>query len=841
MIRFDGVPASRRALIQDLFCKGIELDPADRASFLTRMCGRDADLRDEVADLIESHEHAPDLLEESAAELLAGLSPTDHQESMEGRSLGPYRIDRKIASGGMGEVWLAERIDGEFEKKVAVKVIRRGLDSKEIQRQFHRERQTLARLEHANIARLLDGGTTDDGRPYLVMEYVEGKPIDAYCDEKSLSTRDRLELFREVCSAVDYAHHRLILHRDLKPTNILVTKSGEVKLLDFGVAKLLEPETDGARNNTTVPEFRFMTPEYACPEQLRSEASTIASDVYSLGVILYELLSGRRPHTSQGCSIYELERSIYAGDPVRPSTAITRVEDVIAPDGTTRLKLTPEAVSRKRGLSPQRLRRYLAGDLDSIALKSINQKPGDRYASVEQMSEDIQRHLAGVPIIARNSTLRYRAAKFVTRNKATVAAAFALIVSLMGGIIGTAWQAHLAANERDAARIEARKADQINHFVQEMLAAVDPRRDGRKVTMQEVLDAAAIRVDTELGDEPEIRAAIHATIGQSYAGLGLYDEAETHLGEALELIRGLHGPEHEEVAEMLNNLATAFYAKGDYERAEPFVREALTIQEHLLGDRNAAVAQSLNNLGAIRQARGDLAEAETMIRRAVALRRELLGDESLETAESLNNLGNIIRQKGDLESAVQLARKVLTIRRTHYNSDHPDIAQSLGNLSVILASRGEMEEAEELYRKALSMNRRLLGEDHPDVALGLYNLASLLRMRNDQVGAEPIYRESLDTWRRSLPETHWRIAMGQFALGTCIAAQKRYDEAEPLILESHPIIRETFGDKHPHTRKCLEILIQLYEGWGRPDRAETYREIYTTEFGKPYARSDIGQ
>jgi serine/threonine protein kinase/TolB-like protein/Tfp pilus assembly protein PilF len=409
--------------IRRVFEAALERQPGERARFLDEACAGDAPLRAEVEKLLAS-DVADDFMEMPAVDVARTMVPDSPAEPQTGRRVGLYRIVRGIGHGGMGAVYLATRDDNEYQKQVAIKLVKRGMDTEAILRRFRHERQILADLDHANIAKLLDGGTTD-GLPYFVMDYVEGLPIDVYCDTHRLPTAARLKLFRTVCAAVQHAHEHRVVHRDLKPSNILVTEAGVPKLLDFGIAKVLSSEAAAAPTaESAVTALRPMTPEYASPEQVRGEPITPASDVYSLGVLLYELLTGHRPYRIRsGAPPQEIERVICGGEPERPSVAVGRIEEVPNPQGTDATIITPEAVSQTRDGQPSALRRRLAGDLDNIVLTALRKERERRYASVEQLSEDLRRHVEGLPVAARKVTPWYRTAKFVRRNKASAVAA----------------------------------------------------------------------------------------------------------------------------------------------------------------------------------------------------------------------------------------------------------------------------------------------------------------------------------------------------------------------------------------------------------------------------------
>jgi eukaryotic-like serine/threonine-protein kinase len=419
--------------VKELFQSALEREGSQWKRFLDEACAGDPSLREEVESLLTSHEQAPSFIESSALEIVSKVLPDQPDKQMVGQRIGPYKVIREIAHGGMGAVYLAFRADDEYQKQVAIKLIKRGMDTDSIIRRFRNERQILANLDHPNIARLIDGGTTEDGLTYFIMDHVEGLPIDAYCDAHKLSIVERLKLFRTVCSAVEYAHQHHVIHRDLKPSNILVTVEGVAKLLDFGIAKVLNPEPPFQ----TVESVGLgpMTPDYASPEQVRGETITPASDVYSLGVLLYELLTGHRPYRIKSRTPQEIERVICEEEPEKPSQAIGCIEEVPGSDGTSEITITPESVSATRDGQPEKLRRYLAGDVDKILLMALRKESERRYPSVEEFSEDICRHLEGQPVIARKDALYYRSTKFIKRNKATfIAVALTAVILVIAAI-----------------------------------------------------------------------------------------------------------------------------------------------------------------------------------------------------------------------------------------------------------------------------------------------------------------------------------------------------------------------------------------------------------------------
>ena len=786
--------------IKRVFHAALERDPGERTAFLEQACAGDEPLRREVETLLASDAEGLPWLDGPAFEVAAEMLASDPAERAV-RRIGPYELIRQLGRGGMGSVYLAERADDEFQQQVAVKLLKPGMDSDDILRRFRQERQILASLDHPHVARLFDGGMAADGVPYFIMEYVEGVPIDRYCDQHGLSLGARLELFRAVCSAVRYAHRHLVVHCDLKPSNILVTAEGVPKLLDFGIAKLLGSEHVPRLGATTAPGLQPMTPEYASPEQVRGERITTASDVYSLGVLLYRLLTGQPPYRFDSRAPRDVERAICEDEPVRPSAA---------------------AGPPARAGTLRELRR-LRGDLDNVVLMALRKDPARRYGSVEQLSEDLRRHLAGLPVIARPDTWSYRAAKFVRRHRVGVVAAALVALSLLGGIVTTAWQAREARAQRERARVQQLAAERVADFLARLLQEADPYgRSGKAVTVREVLDEGARQIDQELGEQPEIQARMMSTIGVAYRNLGLYDQALPLLETALERRRRVFGEAAPEVAESLNNLGLLLRDRGALAAAETLLREALALRRARLGEDAPEVAGSLDALGSLLRVQGDYAAAEPLLRQALALRRRVLGEKTLEVAESTNNLALLMRSMGDYRAAEPLYRQALALYRELLGEESPEVAISLHNLGGLLRLRGEYDAAERCVRKAVALYRELLGEDHPHVAAGLNTLAVLLKGKGDYDASERAYRDVLELQRRALGTEHPDVARSLNNLAALLAARGDDAAAEPLFVESLAMYRRLLGDRHPEVANPLHHLGLLRHRAGDFSAAESY-------------------
>jgi non-specific serine/threonine protein kinase/serine/threonine-protein kinase len=686
--------AERWQRINTLYHAALERDTAQRAVFLHDACAGDDELREEVESLIAAHHKAAAFIQRpafaSALRLLAGDEPAG-----EGQQIGPYQVIREIGRGGMGVVYLARRAD-DYEKHVAIKLIKRGMDTDFILRRFRHERQILAGLDHPYIARLLDGGTTADGLPYFVMEHIEGQPINEYADARCLSIDDRLKLFRKVCAAVQYAHQNLVIHRDIKPGNILVTSGGVPKLLDFGIAKLLTPEAS-ADATATATALCLMTPEYASPEQVRGERATTASDVYSLGVVLYELLSGHSPYCLKSRSPQEIARIISEVEPERPSTAVNRIEET-AGDGCGQTTRAARPISAARESSPEKLRRRLRGDLDNIVLMAMRKEPARRYVSVQQFSEDIRRHLKGLPVIARADTLSYRSLKFIQRHQAAVATSALISLLLVGGIMATAWQAHQA--KRAQARAEQRfnevrklaKAVIFDyHDAIEDLPGSTPVRARLVKDALEYLDSLA----AEAGDDP----ALQRELARAYLRIG-----------------DIQG------RPFFPNLGDTAGAKESYQKLLA-ISERLVAADPANADTLFTLWSGHNRIGSMLRLSGDMAGATSHFRQCLAI-AETLSAADPANVDARHNLlishyflGDMMGQSGDAAQALEHYRKGLEIAESLVAA-HPEDKElrrkeAIGHLRIgdILHDTGDAAQALEHYRKTLAINEALAAAD----------------------------------------------------------------------------------------------------------------------------------
>ena len=708
------------ARVDALFAQALERPPEERTAFVRANAGGDDVLLHRVTELLQCEAEAAATLGEMAASYAEPLLAALESETDEDMKVGPYRLLREIDRGGMAVVYLAERTDGVYDKQVALKLVKRGMDTDEIVGRFRRERRLLASLEHPNIARLYDGGVTEADRPYFVLEYIEGSPITQYCETHFLSIDARLALFQTVCRAVHYAHQSLIVHRDLKPGNILVTEDGQVKLLDFGIAKLLAEE----RARSTLPTregHRWMTPEYATPEQIREEPITTTTDVYQLGLILYELLTGVRAFDFEGCTPSARDQIICEQNPARPSI--------------------------------HRYPKALRGDLDTIVLKALRKDPSRRYASAEMFAEDIERHLSGLPVVARPDTLAYRSGKFIRRHRwglGVAASVFIMIAALTG------FYAFEITQQRDRAQFEAQKAQKVSGFLTNVLAMTDPHIGrGRTITPEGILDIGARRITDELSEHPEVQVDLMNVIGSAYRNLGLYRKALAQHEHALVISERHLGPASVATATTQNNLGEVLYYLGRYETAAGYYQRSLAARRAALGDSHADIGQSLNNLALVDRALERYDSAERRLREAEAIFSEQLGNH-WRTANAISNLARILVMQKRYDEAADLYSRALAMHMNLPSASRNEIATAMSrtNFGVLLRLRGEYAAAEEAHRRALTDFRRLLKKDHPFIGIALYRLGLSLQDRDLYAQAEEHYREALQIFRRTLPDNH---------------------------------------------------------------------------------------
>jgi serine/threonine-protein kinase len=731
---------------------------------------------------------------------------------------GRYLVEELLGVGGMGSVYRARH---QFiGRDVALKFLDPSLTKNErLRKRFLGEARAANQINHEHIIDITDFGETEDGIVYMVMEYLEGHSLEEELEKGPIEPRRAVRIALQVALGLGRAHELGVVHRDIKPGNILVTQDGTPKLLDFGLAKLLNP--DLARETATAARLAF-TPAYASPEQVRGETVTTATDVYSLGVVLYELLTGRGPYRVKTQSSAEILRAVCEQEPERPSAAVTRRG---ATASGRELPSESEEAGQSTGESPQGLHRRLRGDLDAVLLMALRKEPHRRYPSVDAFADDMRRYLERRPVAARKGTFSYRTGKFVRRHWAgATAAALALTALIAGGVLSAYGVVRAKEAEREARR-EAAKARAINDFLQSTLFSAHPSLGGgRQMTVVDALAAATRRIDTAFPDQAEIRAAVQTTIGRTYLDLGFYAEAEPLLRQSLAIRREVLGPRHTDVAESLYNLGGLSHHQGDFDTAKSLYEEALALYRGLRGDDAIEVAGVLNDLGiTLEEGKADYDGARPLLERALAIKRAHLGNRHRDVAQAINNLGMLHYRKGDLHEAERLLREALALNRDLLGPNHVEVASGLNNLALVLRDKGSYDSAAELFEQALTIDRRVYGEKAPQVGNSLNNLGANLMRAGRAAEAEKAFREALDIHRESLSPGHFQIATTESLLGGALTALKRFPEAEPLLTGSYARIRTQFGPDHPRTQAARTRVVQLYQAWGKPRKAAVYQ------------------
>ncbi|MEM7356222.1 MAG: serine/threonine-protein kinase [Acidobacteriota bacterium] len=807
--------------VEAVFERAARAPVGERRAFLDQICGADGELRREVESLLAADRAAGAFLDKPLA---AEMDLTVVEPRTRRRAIGPYEILRPIGEGGMGTVYLAVRADDEYRQEVAIKIFGYGHWRRDLKRRFRTERQILASLEHPNIARLLDGGTTDHGEPYLVMEHIEGEPIDFYCDRQRLTVGERIDLFRQLCAAVRYAHQNLVVHRDIKPSNVLVTASGLPKLLDFGIAQLVDAEGFPQTLARTSTGQRLMTPRYASPEQVRGEPVSTATDVYSLGVLLYELLIGCLPYRVDPSRLEALEHAVLEVLPERLSVALIRSQTGAQANGKG-----PAEIARARRSRPEPLRRQLVGDLETIVAKALRKELARRYGSIDPFDEDLRRYREGLPVLARPDTFGYRTGKFLRRHSWSMTVAAVFVALLAGSAVTLSMQ-------RDQARSERDKARAVVTVLEDTFAGVDPSQTrGASITAREVLDLGAERVQRELAEQPEVSAGLAATIGNVYRNLGLLQEAEPLLRLSLKTRQEIYGEAHPVVAESLVNLGLLRQAQADFAGAESLFRRVLELRRN---GPEEALAEALDHLGLALLMGTELAESQALLREAVRRRQALYGVDHPAVAESLQHLGRaqivlgqldaareafdeslrIVRQHygdvhpklasgllylanagrlaGDLDAAVSHYTEALRIALHLYGEEHPEVAEILNNLAIVHSDLGNLEQAEDLLRQGLAMRRQLLGEDHAATGNSLHNLGWLLVEKGDLQAAGDLLQQALEIYHQAFGAEHSMVASLLAVLGDVREKLGDLGAAEALYREAADIRRRSLGENH---------------------------------------------
>jgi serine/threonine protein kinase len=802
--------------VRTLFAELNELAGSRRALRLEELARGDAVIYAELIGLLDASESVGDRFEGGAARVV-GL---DGPATLTGKQIGHWRIIREIGHGGMGTVYEAHRVDDQFEKRVALKTVATGRTSETVFRRFRHERQILARLEHRNIATLLDGGLTEDGQPFFVMEFVEGEPIDRWCTAHDTSVDDRVQLFRQVCAAVQYAHEHLVVHRDLKPRNILVTPDGTVKLLDFGIAKLLDPSP--TEDPLTLTGALPMTAAYASPEQRQGRPVSTATDIYSLGVVLYELLAGQRPYGREVADLATLDQA-----PILPS----------------------------RTTADRRRQKLLAGDLDSIVLKALRSEPDRRYRSAQLLADDLGHYLRGEPVSARSDTLSYRVGKVIRRNKVAVAAAALAVATLIAATIVSLEQARAARLERDRAVREAQRTQQVTGFFQDVLASARPDRLGGDVSVLEAIDSALARSDTSFSSEPDLKAALSLTLGSTLTNMYLYERARPLLEDAYRLRRTLDGaapsPEQAEAIFSLGLIETEI---GDAAKAESLYRTSLEMRSrlnpgdsagHFEGMSNVAeavlnqgrlgeaaalydtVARALDrlrpdnielrattraNLGTALSQLGRYVEAEPVLREAVRLFEQANGPDDPTVASALQPLAGTLIFNRKYAEAEQLARRGVAINQAEFGRTNPATLSALRMVTSAMIESGRCIEALSLVREMLALRGNVMAETDPTLSVALVQLGQCQALEGNLVAAEGTLRDALVVRTKTFGPDHWAVAHVKSMLGEVLGRRHQAAEAELLLRQGYEGLRRELAEGHVRIEEARERLDRFLAG-----------------------------
>ncbi len=848
--------------VKDILNDVLEVEPDGRRAFLERS-DASPEIIAEVESLLSCETAATGLMDAPAIAFAQSfLDDDEHDGALIGQSVGAYKIVRELGYGGMGAVYLAERADGKFEQRVALKLLKRELNTTALRQRFEQERQILASLEHPNIARLLDAGATDDGVPYFAMEYIEGLPIDVYCQQNDLDLDDRLDLFREVCAAVNFAHRNLVVHRDLKPSNILVNQEGDPKLLDFGISKMISDEFS---QTATITKLGAMTPSYASPEQLQNKGTSTATDIYSLGVVLYELLSGHRPFESREHDLKEIYQAVIEADPPAPSS-ITGTHSGLLPvrsavEGESSANDT--AANRSGVTRPHALAinaHYLRGDLDNIVLKALKKEPERRYSSAENLAEDIHRHQRGLTVTARPDVFSYRAAKFIRRNKFAAGAGALLLLVVIAGVAATMWQARVAASERDRAKLEAEKVRKINTYTQNILNFSNPHwlssnpKRNRDAKISDALDEALKNIDTDLANEPEIQAEILFTLGQTYVGQGQNDKAEKLLRQAIDKFNLVFGEgnlrsmqssvilgdtlylagklddadsfysnainyfrpkvvedksQYKWLAIALNDRGNVYANKGKFRESQALVRESVEISENITGRDRYVLPVVKSNLGTHMGMTGDFQEALKHFGNALEDMRSSGNELTLEGGTTYFNIGRMYTALEDYKTAESNFEKANQILINSGGEEHFYTLQNNLHTAINYYKQERYQEARELIERTLKLQHKVYPNGHFSIAYSHRLIGSIYTKTGLVQEGESQIRQALKMILETLKEPNPEISTIKTALAENLIAQKRNAEAKEILTSALDGFVKTKGEDHPATRECRELLSKV--------------------------------
>lgn len=788
--------------------------PQDRRkTYIKNLCTGNPDLQKEVDSLLSSIETSDKMLDDHLKKnraLLNSLSNNLGQEvskgSLDNTTIGHWRIKRLLGRGGMGEVYEVERSHSDIHQKGALKIMRRGLNTSENMRRFRLEKQILAELHHPNIASLIDGGISNDGLPYLVMEFVDGIPIDLYCDQQQLSIDKRLTLFKTVCQAVQHAHKNLIVHRDLKPENILVTEEGHVNILDFGIAKLLDANLYDLPTTETRQNMRLMSLEYAAPEQVSGDSITTSTDVYSLGVLLYELLAGVHPFEFDDKKIRPIERIILNKVPPAASQRLSEIED-------------PVAIAKARNTDNETLLNTLNGDLNTIVSKALRKEADQRYESVAQFVDDLDRFKADKPVTARYGSTQYHISKFFKRHKKGIGIA-AVAVAII--TILTVFYTYKLAQERNEAHLEAQKTEQVKNFLVEIFHSNDPFREPEtnNLSTQEVLSRGMKGISNSLESQPLVKAELQETLGSVYSGLVMYSKAEPLLRESLATYKQELGPDHPDVANVSHLLGFMLLRKGEYDEAETLFEEAKRIYYDHYGNYDTHYAYALKMMGNLYSETGRQKHALDQYNKAI----EIYERNSVpEIAGTYMDRGYLLMDFERFNEAQKSLKRSIALFKKYYEESDVAVANAFTGLGQTAHLQGNLSEAKDYHRKALQIRTDIFEPGHTYIASSHLRLAWVLIDQGNIGRAIPLAKKAYQSFKNHLPHDHWKIAASEGVLALGWIGQGKFERAEEILLNTYDVFNKQFGKDDWRTQSASQTLAKLYKTWGKTQKAQALR------------------
>ena len=786
--------------VETIIDQVLDLPKKDRRDFIKQECGNNKKLKGEVTQLLESILDSEGWLENPTQykqnfyeEIARDVDRIDAQETLIGRNVGAYIIKDKVGEGGMGSVYRAERSDGFFDHQVAIKVIRSGQATPENVRRFERERSILAGLNHPGIAQLFDGGITEQGTPYLIMEYIEGIPVDEYCKQNNLTLHQKVELFKKVLQAVQHAHENLVIHRDLKPGNILVTGDEQIKILDFGISKLVE-DSDSDNLPNTLTQTRVLTPKYAAPEQVREQSISTATDLYALGTIFYELLTGNHPLGLKDQSYYKTQKLILEQHPIPPSNNISNYSSI-------------------KG-------RQLRGDLTAILLKSLSKEPDQRYRTANHFLYDLNHYQQDMPISARPHSIKYRSYKFWGRHKYVITAIASFIALII--IFASIYTSRIT-KERNNAQLEAQKATQIKNLLSDILQQSSPfAQPNRDITLAKVLDRGSQKIQQSLNDQPQIKAELLGLIGDNYTSLGNFSKGEKLVKQSIDLYK----PSQLKSARRtyINNLdrmGRIYYRTGRFEEAESVYLEALELIKREYGTDSNYASSFYGSLASVYREKGNLLKTEAFYGKALTLADST---QKANIAVALDNLAIAYRDQRMFKKAISLHKQSLKLQLQMHANLHPNVASAYNNLAFTYQQSGNFPKADSLHQIALSMRRKLFPPDHHHIASSVIRLGLLKIKQMHTQEAEKLLKEGYDILRKKLPADHWQVISAKGGLAVSRAMQGEFAENVPIVVDAYESFVKKFGADDWRSHEAAKALSNLYRIWGKPQKAQMYAD-----------------